>query len=407
MKIYDFYKLEEKVSFLIKDENNRKIDIYLLEDAYFINKENIYPDILLYSFKNKKLFNPIQETVMSLKSVNSDKTHQFKINNILNIYEQPVFYFIYNTDNYFHFLYDTIPYLKSFKFLKKTIPNLKLLINFPNNFKKELYKFVSETYDILKINKEDIIFVDHNTRYKNIYISDSYTYGFDPNLPPRKEIYELYEDMKNHKGNFNLSNLPKKIYISRRSWVHGNLSNIGTNYTSRRKMVNEDELVRRLQLEGFEEIFTENMTMHEKITYFKNAEYIVGAIGGGMCNMLFCENLIKSLTICSPHFLEVNKRFLYSLNNKNNILFKKNKHTSNEEFKVNMRVKTNSGIIGEIENIEDPYLIIKYSNKKVSGWNSHGDYNILKINKIFVQKLDDGLNSEWECDINSLMDLLK
>ena len=59
-------------------------------------------------------------------------------------------------DNYFHFVYDTLPYLISFFELKKEIPNLKLLMNYPNFQKNKFYTFVNEFLEILNIMSTDI-----------------------------------------------------------------------------------------------------------------------------------------------------------------------------------------------------------------------------------------------------------
>ena len=49
---------------------------------------------------------------------------------VTDIYETtPVYFFTYNVDNYFHFLYDTLPYLAGYFMLKQTIPDLTLLLN--------------------------------------------------------------------------------------------------------------------------------------------------------------------------------------------------------------------------------------------------------------------------------------
>ena len=64
---------------------------------------------------------------MSLKGISKDiKFDEEKTTK--NFESESLFYFIYNTDNYFHFVYDTLPYLISFMEMKKTKPNLKLLM---------------------------------------------------------------------------------------------------------------------------------------------------------------------------------------------------------------------------------------------------------------------------------------
>jgi len=301
-----------------EDENNRIINIHELNNVIAQETCLYYPNILFYNSFLKEIYNPINEQVMSLKKANIKNNLSFAHgdSSYIKTEESPLFFFVYNTENYYHFVYDTLPYLISFNLLKKKIPNIKLLMNFPNKNKTQLYSFVSEFLDILNINLNEIIFIEKNVLYKKIYISSSYTHGIDSNLPPRKEIYDFYKSIKNkvinHKNDY-----PKKIYISRRSWIHNDLSNIGTNYTDRRKMQNEDQLVDFLKERGYVEIFTELLDIKEKINIFANAESIIGAIGGGLCNVLFSDKKCNLISIISPGFLDINNRFLYCFKNIN------------------------------------------------------------------------------------------
>ena len=120
---------------------------------------------------------------MSLKNIEIEKDFNFTLKQTIKTEENSVFFFIYNMDNYYHFVYDSLPYLISFNKLKNDNPELKLLMNYPvgkNNF----YKFILEFLTILGINENDIIIADENTLYKQMYISTSYV---------NKINYELLE----------------------------------------------------------------------------------------------------------------------------------------------------------------------------------------------------------------------
>ena len=65
--------------------------------------------------------------------------------------------------------------------------------------------------------------------------------------------------------------------------------------------------------EGYEEVFTEKLSMIEKILYFSNCTHVKGAIGGGISNVLFSPETTKLKAIISPTFLDVNKRFKFCL----------------------------------------------------------------------------------------------
>jgi len=402
MKIYNFKKAENFYSNIYPLENNREINIYKYENCLLTGINLYYPNTLLHEIKSDCLVLPVIEKTMSLNLSSiyelNNMNFDFLINNdekALN--EEPAFFFIYNTDNYFHYLYDTLPYLISYMNLKERIGNLKLLMQYPNQSKTSFYPFVVEFLNILGINESDILITNDHTIYKDVYISNSYTHDIDSNLPPRKEIYNFYKDIVNRvKTKFTIDETPKKIYVSRRTWLHNNFSNIGTNYTTRRKMVNEDELVEKLKKEGFVELFTENLTTIEKILYFSNATHVTGAIGGGISNVLFSPKETVLEAIVSPTFLDVNLRFKYSLDCVDVYYNYNTEHVETGKFKTYMRVKTiDNKIIGEIEKIYDDKLLVSYTKEFNVGWNFESKYDKIELNMNEVERMDNGLNSPW------------
>jgi capsular polysaccharide biosynthesis protein len=200
--------------------------------------------------------------------------------------------------------------------------------------------------------------------------------------------------MVNSVRNKYVKNTPKKIYISRRTWIHNDYSNIGTNYTTKRKLKNEDELVEYLCKKGYTEVFTENMSTIDKILLFSNASHVIGAIGGGIANVLFSNENTELIALVSPTFLDINKRFIYSLNKVRMTIFDDTCHYESDKYKKYMRVKYNN-IIGEIDEINGDNLIISYTDGSNTGWNNQYKYDNITINKNDVILLDNGLNSEW------------
>lgn len=403
-----------------EDETKRIIGYSYFEKVELVGRNNFYPNILLYT--DNSLFSPYDEKIMSLNKdifyddniydlVNKDN---YEITNIIN---ESVFFFIYNFDNYYHFIYDSLPYLFSFLEIKNKFPNLKLLINYPNINKKNFYKFNTE---ILKkiINWDDIIIHKSNNIYSKIYISTSLTHGGFSNNAPRKEIFNIYEHLKK---NINFDNIEKKyidlknIYISRRTWINKDDSNIGTDYTTRRKMVNEDEFVETLTNHGFTEIFAENLNIDEKIYLFSNANKIIGAIGGGMANLLFSPKKTKTYVIVSPFFLEINYRFKYSMDHTQiNYFFDVKTYLEENKISLFCRVKIidknnkffeKYGEIIDYDNKNNNYLI-NISNNDVAGFNNKNIFerDWLEDNKF--ELLDNGLNSPYLLEIDKFMDML-
>ena len=401
MNIISFKDCNIYKNLFSSDENGRKIDLYKFENCLFTGLNLYYPNVLI-KFENELVL-PTLERTMSLKSgtiyEKNNMMFDYSEKDCKNICNIPLFFFIYNTDNYFHFLYDSLPYLISYLRLKSDIPELKLLMQYPNEQKNCFYPFINEFLEILNIFKEDIILVDENTLYSEVYVSTSYTHDIDSNLPPRKEIYNFYQNIVSIvKDNYSANVVtPQKIYISRRTWLHNDFSNIGTNYTTRRRLVNEDELVENLKREGFVEIFTENLTTLEKILYFANATHVVGAIGGGISNVLFSPKTTKLEALVSPTFLDVNRRFKYSLDCVDVNYNFNTEHVEKTEFKTYMRVKTKDGsIIGEIEKVYDNKLLVSYTDGSNTGWNAQNHYKQVELNMEEVERLDNGLNSHWK-----------
>lgn len=382
-----------------KDKNGRKINIYNFQNTFITGINLFYPNCLLYS--NDTLYLPLLEKTMSLKqgTIYEKNNMIYEYVNIVekNTIKGNYFFFIYNTENYFHFLYDSLPYLISYFELKKYIPDLKLLMQLPNIQRNNHYPFVMEMLELLDITDDKVEMIDSRCKYENVFVSTSYTHDFDSNLPPRREIYNFYQQITTKVLNIYKNSTPKKIYISRRTHLHNDFSNIGTNYTQRRKLVNEDEVVDKILKEGYVEVFTECLSTIEKIAYFANATHVMGAIGGGLANVLFSSNKTKLKAIVSPTFLDVNKRFKFCLECVDVDYDMRTKHTENTEFKTYMRVKTKDGkIIGEIEKIYGNKLLVSYTDGSNTGWNSQSKYKKIELAIDNVEKLDNGLNSPWK-----------
>lgn len=387
-----------------KSDKFNEINIHVLNDVVFTGPSPCYPNLVLYSNLDNTFYQPLEESTMSLRNV--DITHKInhKVENTSKTYNDPVFYFIYNTDNYYHFIYDTLPYLISYKKLKSVTKNLKLLMHYSHGDK--FYKFVTEFLEILKIDESDVVILNKDTMYSYVYISSTYTYGSDPKQQPRTEIYDLYKEIVENVKELNIKKqFPKKFYISRRSWIHNDFSNIGTNYTTRRKCENENELVDLLKSQGYEEIFTEKLSTVDKILLFNNAESIVSAIGGGIVNVLFSKPLCKLITLVSPTFLDVNYRFTYSLNKVNAYYFWDTKHTESSEFKQFMRVQSEN-VVGEIEEVLNDEILVKYSDEKITGWNASMTYKTMLLKKEKCKKLDNGLNCSWSLNLETLKNII-
>jgi len=296
---------ESKIKNISKD---RDINVGYFNNCTIHGHSIHYPQPLIKT-KNELLL-PTIEKFMSLgRGTVYESTMEWTCekNQINKIEKSPVFYFVYNCANYFHWIYDTVPYLYSYFEEKKLIPELKLLVSPPEN-NKDLYPFIYETLSLLGIHKEDLIFLDKNTEYEKIIIGSSLTHNRMSLDPPHKSVFEIVGGMNG------VDSKVSKIYVSRRTWTQPKNENIGTDYTQQRRCVNEDEVVTLAKKHGFVEIFCENYSMEEKIGLFRGAEMVMGPIGGGLSNVLFCKPETKVISLNSPEFFPINERLKHALN---------------------------------------------------------------------------------------------
>ena len=71
-----------------------------------------------------------------------------------------------------------------------------------------------------------------------------------------------------------------------------------------------------------------------------------------------------------------------------------------------MRVKVEGkNIIGEIDEVFDKTLLISYADHNVAGWNSELSLSQGLFRQEVCKRLDDGLNCEWNLDIQELQKL--
>jgi hypothetical protein len=147
------------------------------------------------------------------------------------------------------------------------------------------------------------------------------------------------------------------------------------------------------------------MSTRDKIVMFNGANSVVGAIGGGLANLLFSRPETKLIVLVSPTFLDINSRFKYSFVKVNTIYFTHTYHENKDEFKKYMRIKTirhGNVITGEIIEVYKESVLVSYADSSNIGWNNQNNYECEKFKKYQIEKLDKGLNSPWVCDIEKL-----
>jgi hypothetical protein len=173
--------------------------------------------------------------------------------------------------------------------------------------------------------------------------------------------------------------------------------------------MNEDSVVELLKKYSVEEVFTELLSTEEKIALFAQAELAIGIVGGGMCNLLFSPTETKSLCIATPYFLEINKRFQYSMNH-TNILYSNSASLYKYEgfFPLYSRVKVEeTGKIGEVEEYKNGMYRLTLSSNDVAGFSQDFPMESIWISEDKIEAVDKGLNSPFEISLDQLETDLK
>ncbi len=323
----------------------------------------------------------------------------------------PFFFFIFNFENYYHFLYDTLPYLVFYFRLREVEPDCKLLI--PENHR--FLQFQSEVFELLGIREEDWVRAKDGAVYETLYVPSSLTHGkfadgeSASRAPPDEAAHDIWQRLaKAALATAGRTIYAPKIYVSRRTWVNGDTSNIGTNYTTRRKCENEDEVVKLLRRHGFAEVFCENFSMAEKIKMFAGAKAIVGFIGGGMANCLFSGPDCRVGCLETPEFLTINSRFAFSMDHcRVEYLNFCSLAAHDGPFSMYTRVKTPDGV-GEIELFDSTNrcYTVKLARGAVAGFALGAEYDMQEYAANLLEPLDRGLNSPFVCDLTKLQEWL-
>ncbi len=387
--------------------------IHTYTDAVIIKPS--YPNArVIYANTNH---NPYNETIMSMPSVMAEEGPRtpLKERTIGKRVDGSYFFFIFNFENYYHFLYDTLPYLHHYFELRMNDPSCKLLLPATHTW----LQFQRECFTLLGIQERDIIYAEEGCAYETLYIPSSLTHGTisaasgetlssASNMPPSPEAYNIWNRLSE---NSPPTTSPKKIYISRRTHLLADTSNVGTNYTTRRRCLNEDALVELLKEHGYVEVFCESMSMSEKISMFRSATHVAGFIGGGMANLLFSPPTTKTLCIITPYFLDINTRFKYSMDHTDihyadctALAPHAGPYPLYSRVRINHPGTPHHEAIGEIDSWVDDYnkYIVKVPKQRVAGFSLTNVYDHIFYSAEALEPVDKGLNSPFICTIDGL-----
>jgi capsular polysaccharide biosynthesis protein len=177
------------------------------------------------------------------------------------------------TSSYYHWLFDELPRLLVSD--KREIDTL--LANTSSQYNRDALNLYGFTGKILQPNG--------HFRCEELVVPTLVGYTGHPTPKGIELISKFVEPFS--KDKFSLG---EKIYISREKaeW---------------RRVSNEDELWRQLQIKGFNKVRLEELSWREQISVFRNARSIVAPHGAGLSNLIFCNPGTKVVEFFSRSFM--------------------------------------------------------------------------------------------------------
>jgi hypothetical protein len=279
-------------------------------------------------------------------------------------------FFLWNLKNYYHFLWDAVPLLAQ---CPKELP---LLVP-----PEPLLAFVRDTFELLGYTWEH---VHPGGAYEELLLPDEARAPHDR--------WAMFDALGGASSPVPPSSMPDAFYISRRGPA---TPNAGTDYRARRLLENEAEVVAAL---GLPEVFCETLTMAEKIRLFRGARLIVGSIGGGLTNAVFCDRTRLERLVCieSPDFLRWNTDFhdVFARLRPGALLRYVNTEPTRFPLFVRAQVRA-TGQIGEIAEVHgDGRVTLTYSDTGI--WSAYDEAGRQGTHALAdVTLLDAGINGPW------------
>ncbi len=187
--------------------------------------------------------------------------------------------------NYYHWICESIFRLWM---VRKKLDKLILIL--PDHYKDA--DFITGSLEPFSIKRIFYIPNEKSLMVRNLCI---------PQLKPKCDSYNsrLLTQVRRFYRNYSLNvkkvitNRIDKLYISRR-------------FANRRKIINESDILRIIELHGFTIFYPEKFSFLEQVSIFSKVKYLIGTHGSGLTNMLFMEENTSVLELHKNKTNELN-----------------------------------------------------------------------------------------------------
>jgi capsular polysaccharide biosynthesis protein len=191
-------------------------------------------------------------------------------------------------NNYYHWLFELLPRLHLIEKVGFTTDKIDFFFVSSTHL-----DFQVETLRILGLPFEKLISSSKKPYVKVKELIATSVPPFDGRIHPwvctflRSVFLQLKEPLNAEV----LKVLPKRIYISRKE-------------ASKRRVLNENDIIEVLKKYDFHVIQLEQMSFMEQVNLFSNVDYVIAPHGAGLSNLVFCNPKIKVIEMFSPKHIE-------------------------------------------------------------------------------------------------------
>lgn len=292
-KLYNLIHVEEfiekyKIGTKLSNIGGYYIHAYSFDDAYISCCNQC---AFVHKFVDGRIFTFKESSGLSLRldepNMNYAPLYDFSSDDIIE--EDEVCLLCYMEGyNYWHFTYEVVPRLMAI--LKSGVFKGKFLVNDA--------PVVREFMKMLSVPEEKIIYnpCGRLIRAKKVFLfSDMFGIELrEKFLSDTKDF--IIENVEKNCGKLDDESLPKRIYVTR---------------ISRRRIINEQQIINILAQHGFEIIVPENLSIFQQMKLFHNADIIVTPHGANSTNILYSKPY-TSFVECFGH-MWVNPCMLYTI----------------------------------------------------------------------------------------------